>query len=872
MVAEGTQYDYNTTVDYDPDTLDDYTSISATQHLKDTQYNVYLDAYGYLAGVEVVDAVKNYIFLTGIDNASSNLKNKTADAAGILMDGTFVEFTMNLTDSEAYWTHGGYETDTGNKVVSYADGATGTATGKFTEGPLWNTWCTYTVDKNGVYTLKEVKDLANVNGGDKAKAGQWHDASYSSKDIDSKHISLKSATGSNYVYGNNNSVYIVAELESIVSHLGFTDVKTIKMPESDADAKGAVTANVSKVGIISGVDSITTGIDNVNLKTWTATEIEKELKQSTNNNQAYPGNVYTLFGDDGYVIAAVVVGEDDGVSKNLVYSHKSKIKDEFYDPETDEWTWKRDVVFNGAETTLTEKGSSISVLKNLKENVWYEITYKADGTVKDAEYVKYTDAGKRVGTHTSYAPLSGPAMTEVTKDSVPGNFVKDIDALEYAINDGKSDATTVYEQVWGKGVDADGVTVNSGTPLAENNAPSLVGNTLFMNTLEKRGFRVKDDVKTVFIQKNDGNGTTEYGTDIGDLEAFLERLNYNTTNASYCFKISAIIDGSHASVVVIHDWNETGATQDGTHGGNNDVDNSKYAFAYAGGNVKILAEDNAAKKAVDDDEDVGLALIEKDLTAKGWTVEEMKWDGANSKWVFSVVNGKKTGSYDWKPNNAAGIELGVTVYLNGAKKLVDDDTTVADFTGVSANAANFVIKTTDSGSLTNAVTATTTGAAMQATTSSNKVAAGTNYGSVGYVEYTPVTLAGYTVTSSADKGGVINLGGQDYVAIGAIVTTILTKATADLTFAGYTGTTGGEVTTEYRLTCTGATFSYTGAWNHWTAASGSIESNSAGDASLAASTKYVAIGEKFTVTHAAVAADAACNLSSAITATAMVIS
>ena len=647
VVAEGTQYDYNTTVDYDPDTLDDYTSISATQHLKDTQYNVYLDAYGYLAGVEVVDAVKNYIFLTGIDNASSNLKNKTADAAGILMDGTFVEFTMNLTDSEAYWTHGGYKTDAGNKVVSYADGANGAATGKFTEGPLWNTWCTYTVDKNGVYTLKEVKDLANVNGGDKAKAGQWHDASYSSKDIDSKHISLKSATGSNYVYGNNNSVYIVAELESIVSHLGFNDVKTIKMPESDANAKGAVTANVSKVGIISGVDSITTGIDNVNLKTWTATEIEKELKQSTNNNQAYPGNVYTLFGDDGYVIAAVVVGEDDGVSKNLVYSHKSKIKDEFYDPETDEWTWKRDVVFNGAETTLTEKGSSISVLKNLKENVWYEITYKADGTVKDAEYVKYTDAGKRVGSNASYAPLSGPAMTEVTKDSVPGNFVKDIDALEYAINDGKSDATTVYEQVWGKGVDADGVTVNSGTPLAENNAPSLVGNTLFMNTLEKRGFRVKDDVKTVFIQKNDGNGTTEYGTDIGDLEAFLERLNYDTTNASYCFKISAIIDGSHASVVVIHDWNETGATPDGSHGGGSSSGTFTWRSNDSAHNFLNPTYKGATAPSDDD--------IYNMLVAAGCT--DISVDG--SKWTFKKSNGM-TVSQTIVPKRVITVKLGAT--------------------------------------------------------------------------------------------------------------------------------------------------------------------------------------------------------------------
>ena len=219
--------------------------------------------------------------------------------------------------------------------------------------------------------------------------------------------------------------------------------------------------------------------------------------------------------------------------------------------------------------------------------------------------------------------------------------------LEYAINDGKSDATTVYEQVWGKGVDADGVTVNSGTPLAENNAPSLVGNTLFMNTLEKRGFRVKDDVKTVFIQKNDGNGTTEYGTDIGDLEAFLARLNYSTTNASYCFKISAIIDGSHASVVVIHDWNETSATPDGSHGGGSSSGTFTWRSNDSAHNFLNPTYKGATAPSDDD--------IYNMLVAAGCT--DISVDG--SKWTFKKSNGM-TVSQTIVPKQVITVKLGAT--------------------------------------------------------------------------------------------------------------------------------------------------------------------------------------------------------------------
>lgn len=42
------------------DVLDDYDDTN----MKDTTYNVYLDAYGYAIGVEVVEESSNYLFLT----------------------------------------------------------------------------------------------------------------------------------------------------------------------------------------------------------------------------------------------------------------------------------------------------------------------------------------------------------------------------------------------------------------------------------------------------------------------------------------------------------------------------------------------------------------------------------------------------------------------------------------------------------------------------------------------------------------------------------------------------------------------------------------------------------------------------------------
>ena len=66
VTVDGTKYDSSATLTYDTGVLSNYTA----NNLKDATYNVYLDQYGYVIGVDVVDKVNNYVFITGVDDAS----------------------------------------------------------------------------------------------------------------------------------------------------------------------------------------------------------------------------------------------------------------------------------------------------------------------------------------------------------------------------------------------------------------------------------------------------------------------------------------------------------------------------------------------------------------------------------------------------------------------------------------------------------------------------------------------------------------------------------------------------------------------------------------------------------------------------------
>ena len=474
---DGTEYDFASAAEYDYTVMEYYTnSTTGTTNLKDTIYNVYLDQYGYAIGVEEVESADNYLFITGLDTNNSNLLNRTADANVIFLDGSMDTVEINMAKSTLNINKDGGDS-------------------------LLNTWCTYTVNNSGVYTVKEVIKAVDADHTPNGKNNDTDLAQYNWAGnsteivINSRNISLqgvKSASSTSYskVYGTDDTVYLTVGLDEL-------------------------TNNTDTYGIINEVISATVGIDNVNLTAWTksvaaskADDKDTTVKPEADTTAA---GVYTLYDDNGDIIATVVVGEDNGTSKNLVYTHTDATSSERYNRETGLWTWTREVIFDGQEITLTEVGDGLSELGSMKPNTWYQVRYNADGNV--VEVAKYDEA--------------------LTEDK---EYVTDYADIDDVIKDN------------------DSVLYVSLTPEIESENLKLTGRTLWVDTDATKGVRVSTDVNIALIQTNNNTEKTYFDTGVDALESIVDDLNErHDGKTEHEYQISAIIEDGIATSVVIWD-------------------------------------------------------------------------------------------------------------------------------------------------------------------------------------------------------------------------------------------------------------------------------------------------------------------------------
>lgn len=390
------------------------------------------------------------MFITGADNGSSNLSTKTNDANAIFLDGT-------------------------SKVIEVSN----TKGDGVADSPIVNKWFTYTVDKNGVYTLKNIK--SDDFDSTKDKVGQ-KDQTNSSVDIDKKNITLNGNGDFKKVYGNADSIYLTATLKKVKNDKGY-------------------------YAVISGADNVTTGVKNASIKTWTDDDAQKDVDKNISTWQGTSSGVYTLFKDNGYVIAAVVVGEDAASSKNLVYATKNSVELESYDKTADEWTWTMKAVdAKGQEITLTEVSDSLSELKKIDtKGVWYQVKYDAKGNVISVEEASTALTGKK--------------------------YITAFSKIEDAID---AEDTVLLET----GALKDKLT--------------LKGSTLYGNTNGTRGVVVDDATNVVFIQKNNNKETTSYENGVKAVETALKNLN-EVSKGVYKYEFSAIIEDGIATTIVIRD-------------------------------------------------------------------------------------------------------------------------------------------------------------------------------------------------------------------------------------------------------------------------------------------------------------------------------
>jgi len=188
VTVGGDKYDRSAKAFYDASVLNEYNA----NLLTDSTYNVFVDEYGYEIGVELYEGTKSYVFITGYDRSKSNLSIKTADAAGIFLDGSMKVITVNVTDTDK-------NIDKANNTSYFP------ADGKWSANPdgryNLNRWYTYT-EKNGVYTLKPV---------DKQMASAYSDFA-NDYTINCNHVKLDDVlSASTPAYGEDASIYITVD-------------------------------------------------------------------------------------------------------------------------------------------------------------------------------------------------------------------------------------------------------------------------------------------------------------------------------------------------------------------------------------------------------------------------------------------------------------------------------------------------------------------------------------------------------------------------------------------------------------------------------------------------------------------------------------
>ena len=336
LVTDGTQYDYAKKGSlHNAKELDLY-----NQSALDNTYDVYLDQYGYVIGTEKVSGELKYLFMTGYDRPTTHLGVKTAEAAAIFMDGTMQKIEVNVTKS--------------NPQIAGVNGYSELRANGGDWMSRYNRWFSYTVDKNGVYTLTPVDNWVNTDYD--AKRDVINSASVRLDGTGYNKLGQKGTDdGRDVAYGNDDSVYI-----------------TVGLGRNDYNSS-----------IIDEVNNIYTGVQNVDMKI---------TKDTTTN--PITESVFTVYDEDRYVIASIVIGDDVNNNKNFAYGIDKDAMSEYVKDDDGYYYWDFEAVVDGEIKTLTVKAEYIEAIKNISNSIvtgegsMLELTYDKDGYVVDALVLK----------------------------------------------------------------------------------------------------------------------------------------------------------------------------------------------------------------------------------------------------------------------------------------------------------------------------------------------------------------------------------------------------------------------------------------------------------------------------------------------------
>ena len=169
-------------------------------NLDDTTFKLYLDQYGYLIGIEEVDADEQYVFITAYEKTTSTITRKLTDANAIFADGTQKTIKVDLKKSfeNTY-------VDNNKKEQPIYDNWE-----KDGEETL-NQWFKYTV-KDDTYRLeyatKQFRDNRVVTIDSKHPAQK-------AVNVNLAHVNYTEAVANYFYYGNADTTYITVNVDEL---------------------------------------------------------------------------------------------------------------------------------------------------------------------------------------------------------------------------------------------------------------------------------------------------------------------------------------------------------------------------------------------------------------------------------------------------------------------------------------------------------------------------------------------------------------------------------------------------------------------------------------------------------------------------------
>ena len=518
--------------------------------------------------------------MTGYDRPMTHLGIKTAEAGAIFLDGTMQKIEVNVTKTNDNITQDDID-DGYSKLAANAD------VGNMSR---YNKWFTYTVNKDGVYTLDPVDHWMNV------PKTETRDV------INSSSVVLRSDDGSlnenNRAWGNDDSIYITVD----------------------------TSGNDYNNTIISDVNNVYTGVQNVDIKLKGVNGI---------------GNViFACYDKNGYIIGAVVLGEDVNNTKNFAYGIHKDAMSEYVKDDDGYYYWDFEAVVDGEIKTLTVKTEYTSVIKDIRDSIvtgkgaMLELTYDKDGYVVDALVLS-----------------DGMDMT----DGIVGNGNDELEDFIY----GNNEYTNPKEYAENYKVYL--VNVAKETGLKTNTA----GNTLWINVDETgeevdNGLTINAGAPIIVVQDvYNADGTKYLETEVEVYTNFNAAFKALAKEDMFKGQIGAVLnEKGTAEYVVLNSAIKDGVeTDDGSSANSSYYMTTGVGAKTVGNNTEVLF--NLYKKSDDSKVQTGSANYEytvEILSGGKWT-ETLTGSGktnfADGNFAFNVpVNGK---------TNTTDIRITITV-------------------------------------------------------------------------------------------------------------------------------------------------------------------------------------------------------------------